>query len=103
DACSRDNARVLDLDQQRVALATAGADRCETEAAAVAAQLVHHRAEDAAAARADRVAERDRTTVDVDDLFVGSEHPRRVERYGGERLVDLDTLDVSHGLARFLE
>ena len=32
-----------DLDQERVALAAAGADRGEAETAAVAAQLVHHR------------------------------------------------------------
>src|SRR5579864_8448951 len=50
----------LHLDQERVALAAAGADRCEAETAAVATKLVHHGPEDAAAARADGMAERDR-------------------------------------------
>src|SRR4051812_46292069 len=42
-----------DLQQQGVALAAAGADRGEAEAAAVSAQLVHHRADDASAGCAD--------------------------------------------------
>src|SRR5436190_6141360 len=54
-----------DLDQESVSLAAAGADRGEAEAAAVAAELVHHGAEDAAAARADRMPERDRPAVHV--------------------------------------
>src|SRR5690349_8321420 len=54
-----------DFDQQRVALAAAGADRSEAEPAAVAPQLVDHRPEDAAAACADRMAERDRAAVHV--------------------------------------
>ena len=46
--------RDLDLEQHRVALAAAGADRGEAEAAAVSAQLVDHRREDPRAGRADR-------------------------------------------------
>ena len=57
---NRSAGRRLDLDQQRVALAAARADRGEAEAATVAAQLMHHRAEDSGAAGADRVAERNR-------------------------------------------
>src|SRR5436305_14300845 len=49
----------LDLEEQRVALAAAGADGREAEPAAVAAQLVHHRPQDPPAARADGMAERD--------------------------------------------
>src|SRR5581483_9259017 len=78
----------LDLDEQRVALAAAGADRREPEPAAVPAQLVHQRPDDPAAAGADRVTEGDGAAVDVRPLLVGSEHPRRVQRDRRERLVD---------------
>jgi hypothetical protein len=40
------------------------------------------------------VAERDRATVDVDLVLVELEHPQRVERHRGERLVDLPEVDV---------
>src|SRR5581483_12077592 len=86
-----------------VALTAAGADRGEAEAATVAAQLVHHRAEDPAAARADRMAERDRTAVDVRGLGIGAEHGERVERDRAERLVHLDALDVPDRASRLLE
>ena len=56
-----------------------------------------------AAARADRMAERDRAAVHVDALLVGAEHPRRVERDRRERLVDLDALHVVDRLAGLLE
>src|SRR5437867_8145847 len=92
-----------DVDQERVALAAAGADRGEAETAAVAAQVVHHRAEDPAAARADRMPERDGAAVDVRGLRVGAEHREGVERDGAERLVDLDAFHVADRLARLLE
>src|SRR4051794_724022 len=92
-----------DLQQEGVALAAAGADRGEAEAAAVSAQLVHHRADDASAGCADRVTERDCAAVHVHDLLVRAEEPRRVERYGRKRLVDLHALDIPDRLARLLE
>ena len=49
------------------------------------------------------MAERDRAAVDVDDLLVGAEQPRRVERHRRERLVDLDPLDVVDRLPGLLE
>src|SRR5579864_3330812 len=93
----------LYLDEERVALAAAGADRGETEPAAAATELVHHRPEDAAAACADRVTERDRAPVHVHDPLVGAEHARRVGRDGGERLVDLHALHIRDLLAGALE
>src|SRR5207247_6499446 len=56
---------LLDLDQERVALAAAGADRREAEPAAVAAKLVDHRPEDSRPRRADRMAERHGAAVHV--------------------------------------
>ena len=89
----------LDLDQQRVALAAAGADRREAEPAALAAELVDHRREDPRARGADRVAERDRAAVHVHGLRVGVEQLHRVQRDRAERLVHLDALDVADRLA----
>src|SRR5579884_4363658 len=100
---ARSGSATSDRDQERVALAAAGADRREAEAAAVAAQLVHHRGDDPPAGRADRVAERDCAAVDVHLLLVRSEQPGRVPRDGRERLVDLDPLDLVDRLARALE
>src|SRR6266511_4901970 len=66
-ACSRSS----DLEQKGVALPAAGADRREPEAAAVAAELVDHRAEDTGARGADRMAEGDSAAVDVHLLRIG--------------------------------
>ena len=66
--------RSSDLEEQRVALPAAGADRGEAEPTAVAAELVDHGADDAGARRADRVAERDGAAVHVHLLGVGAEH-----------------------------
>jgi hypothetical protein len=67
------------------------------------AQLVHERAEDARAGRADRVADRDRAAVDVHAVLVEVEHPHRVQGHGGERLVDLPQVDVARLQPRLVE
>src|ERR1700722_13508485 len=87
DTCS-------DLQDNRVALSAAGADRGAAVAAAATAQLVDERADDARAGSADRVTEGNSTTVDVDLVLVDAEHPDRVERDRGEGLVDLPQVDV---------
>src|SRR4051812_14768573 len=92
-----------DLDQKRVALTAAGADRRQAEPAAVPPQLVHHRAEDPPTTRADRMAERDSAAVDVCDLRVRAEHLHRVESNRGERLIDLDALHFADRLPRLLQ
>src|SRR5438445_1169805 len=94
---------ISDLQDHRVALAAAGADRRAAEAAAAAAQLEHDRAEDARAGGADRVAERDGAAVDVDAVLVDAEHADRVERDRRERLVDLPHVDVARLQAGLLE
>src|SRR5262245_16369157 len=91
-----------DFDQKRVALPAAGTDRGQSQSAAVPAQLVHHRPDDAAATRADRVAERDGAAVHIRLLLVGAEEPSGVERDGRERLVDLDALHVLDPLPHLL-
>src|SRR4051794_38526581 len=84
----------VDLEDHGISLAAARADRRDSETAAAAAQLVHERHEDAGAARADRMAEGDRAAVDVDLRLIHAEHPHRVDRHRGERLVDLEEVDV---------
>ena len=56
-------------------------------------ELVGQRRDDPGAARADRVAERDRAAVDVDLRPVEAEGAAVGERLGGERLVDLDEVE----------
>ena len=58
------------LDHHREPLPDADADRRDPPAAAAAAQLVHERAEDAHARRAQRVPDRDRAAVDVQPLRI---------------------------------
>src|SRR6059058_3517387 len=85
----------LDLDDHRVALTTAGADRRAAEAPAASAELEHQAAEDACSGGADRMAECDRAAVDVHPVLVDPQDPYRVERDGGERLVDLPHVYVA--------
>src|SRR4029077_8842976 len=72
-------------------------------AAAVAAQLVHHRPEDATAGGADRMSERDGAAVHVRLLRVGPEQLDGVDGDRRERLVHLDPLDVVDRLPGLLE
>ena len=67
--------------------------------AATAAQLVQQRERQAVAAHADRVAEGDRPAVDVDDLVGDAEVGHRGHADRGERLVDLEQVDVGDRLA----
>ena len=90
----------VDLDDHRVALAAAGADRRHAEPAAAAAQLVAPASSGCARRCPDRVAERDRAAVDVHLRLVHAEHAHRVERDRGERLVDLEQVDVVDRQAR---
>src|SRR3954469_7395669 len=73
-----------DLHDHGVALAAPRADRRAAIAAAATAQLVHQRAEDAGARRADRVTDGDGAAVDVDPLLVDAEHADRVQRHRRE-------------------
>ena len=68
------------------------AARADVDAAP--AHLVGEGQHQAGAARADRVAERHRSPVHVHDVLVDPEHPRRVQRHRGERLVDLEQPEV---------
>src|SRR5437660_1104730 len=92
-----------DPEDDRVALSPARADRRAAETAAAAPQLVHEAPEDARAARADRVTERNRSAVDIHALLVDPEHADRVECHRGERLVDLPQVDVAGLKPRLLE
>src|SRR5437763_2918089 len=84
----------IHLDDHRIALAAARADRGAPETAAPPAQLVHERPEDPCPRGADRVPERDGPAIDVDPVGIDAEHPDRVQGDRRERLVDLPQLDV---------
>src|SRR5919109_2318288 len=94
---------VLDLDQKRVALSAARADRSEAETTAVSAELVDHRPEDSRTRRADRMTESDGAAVHVHLLRIGAKHLRRVEDDRRKRLVQLHPLDVVNRLPDLLE
>src|SRR5262245_43829469 len=84
------------LEDHRDPLAAADARRRAAERLAAVLELAHQRQQQPGAGRAERVAERDRTAVDVDlpaielQLLFATEVLRR------ERLVDLDQLEVGH-------
>ena len=86
-----------------VALTAAAAQRGGAEAATATAQLVQERERQPVAAHADRVTEGDGATVDVDDLVADAELGHRGDADGGERLVDLEQVDVGDGYAGALE
>src|SRR5581483_5511082 len=75
-------------------LADADAHRRDAVAAAAPLHLVEQRRHNARAAAAERVAERDRAAVDVDTAHIEVQLADIVQRLRGERLVDLEEIDV---------
>src|SRR3954469_20118426 len=61
-----------------------------------ALHLVEQRGDQARAGRAERVTERDRAAIDVDAVHVGLQLPPPGGDDGGERLIDLDEVDIVH-------
>src|SRR4051794_33571237 len=84
----------IHLEDDRVPLTSAAADRGAAEAAATTPKLVHQGADDAGAGGADRMAEGDRAAVHVDLVVIDPQHAHRVDRHRGERFVDLPEIDV---------
>src|SRR5205085_451974 len=82
------------LDAHRDALADPDAERGHPALRVSRVHRVEERDEDAAAARADRVAERDGSTTYVDLLGVELEAPDARDRLRGERLVELDEVEA---------
>src|SRR3954451_2610580 len=76
-----------------VALTAATAQCRSTETATATAQLVDERHHDAGTRHTDRVTERDRTAVHVDDVVVDAEIGHRRETNSCERLVELEQVD----------
>src|SRR4051812_46059394 len=84
------------LDDEGDPLADADAHRAERVTAAAPVQLVDGRGDQAGAARAERMAERDRAAVGVDARVVvgDAEVAQNREALRGERLVELDHVDL---------
>ena len=83
-----------DTHDQGVALAAAAAQGGRTDAAAATLELEREVQHDPGAGHADRVAERDRAAVDVDLVRVEAELAGRLDADRGERLVELDQVEV---------
>src|SRR5215471_5490908 len=84
------------LENDGQALTDADADRCEAVATALALQVVGERTENADARASERVTDRDRAAVGVEDLGIEIGpvgHAR--ERLRRERLIELDRLEVA--------
>ena len=82
------------LDDDRDALPAADAGGAEPVAAAPASQRVQQVERDAGAARAERVAQRDRAAVHVGALAVEPQLLLHRQVLGRERLVDLDQVHL---------
>ena len=82
------------LDGERDAVAAAEAQRRDAALQVSALQRVEQRRQHAAAARADRVAERDSAAVDVHLRRIDAELVEHGDRLHGERLVQLEEIDV---------
>src|SRR4051794_12500668 len=82
------------FEDRRHTLAATDAHRLETERLVLELQPVDQRAGDARAGHAERVADGDRTAVHVEAVDVDAELLVRRDHLRGERLVDLDEVDV---------
>ena len=87
------------LDDHRHALAATDAHRLEADGAAGVLEAVEQRGHDAGAGHAERVAEGDGAAVDVQLVVADAELAGGGHHLGGERLVDLDEVDVIDGHA----
>src|SRR3954447_24037137 len=87
------------LDDGGDAHAAADAERGQAALQVAALELVDQRAEDHRAGGAQRVAHRDGAAVDVDLLVVQVEVAHEAHGDRGERLVDLEQVDVVDGQA----
>src|SRR3954470_8868115 len=88
------------FEDRRHTLAATDAHRLETERLVLELQPVDQRAGDARAGHAERVADGDRAAVHVEPLDVDAELLVRRDHLSGERLVDLDQVDVADGHVR---
>ena len=84
-------------EDQRLALATAPAQPGGPEATAAPLQLVHQMQGDAGPGRPDRVAERDRAAVDVDNVQADAEVAHLLDSHCGESLIYLDQIQIVNG------
>src|SRR5580704_8323954 len=85
------------LDHRRDAHPGADAQRREAVATTSPLEFVEQRADDHAAGRTERMAHRDRATVDVHLLELEVHLLGEPEHDGGERLIDLDQVEIFGG------
>src|SRR4051794_5879569 len=85
------------LENHRHALATADAHRLQAERLVLGLEAVDQRAGDPGAGHAERVTDGDRSAVHVELVDVDVQVAVARDDLGGERLVDLDEVDVVDG------
>src|SRR5690606_33894064 len=88
---------------QSVALAAAAAERRDPGAAAPAPQLQGEGEDEPGAGHPDRVTQRDRPAVDVDDVLAHPQVAHRPDGDRGEGLVDLNQVQVGEGHAGLVQ
>src|SRR5581483_9181965 len=91
------------LEERRLTLADADAERRDAVPAAAPAQLVQQGDDETRPAHAERVPDRDRAAVDVHLRLVEAELANDGERLRRERLVELDEVDLVERHAGALE
>src|SRR5206468_12861798 len=97
---SNDAASSRAFDSEGDAVPAAQAERRDTAFQVAALQRIDQRGEHAAAARSDRVAERDGAAVDVDAVAIDAElveHRHRLDREGFVELEEVDVLQIPAG------
>ena len=85
------------LEDGRHALALADAHRRQAQLRALVAHPVQQRGRDPGAAGAQGVADRDRAAARVDLVFVDAQQLEHGQDLDGERLVELDAIDLVEG------
>src|SRR4029077_3284960 len=82
------------LDDHRHALASADAHRLEADRLVRRLEAIEERRHDAGAGHPERVPEGDRTAVHIQLVPIDAEVPGARDHLGGERLVQLDEVNV---------
>src|SRR5215510_1693703 len=94
DGPARAARRLVSFDQHAHRISAAQAEGCDAAFGAGALHLMEQRREDACAAAADRVAQRDAAAADV-ELFFGDSQLRDVrQNLCRERLVQFEEIDI---------
>src|SRR6266851_3057896 len=91
------------LEQRSRAQSATAAHRDDRSLTVRPLELVKRLGDEPAAGRTERMAKGDRTAVRIHTSHVGLKRPRPAKDHGGERLIDLEQVDVADSKTVFLE